>query len=466
MTRGTIILFSPNHAKYIEEAHYLPPTFIGARRVRPSSSIVQKAFRKESSKRKRKQQDKHEEKELLENCVGNSRVDRDEKNGRGPIKDKHEDNVPLEELKSEKIFIGKQSTTALQIKHEKIVSATESTSTNSERQKIALTQKRQYHQLQVDRKMIAEEVAELKSNKGRAIPAILSQPMAVQSQRLGLVQPPANQGDSHDSFCRNENFTLKMDDDFGLKWAEQLKQEFVQAEEKRNQENMRPMVYRLIPEVWSRLRPRQTNDKPQNMGEERMEHIEHDERKKSILCQNIRSIPLQESYDHVSASIYQCLFRNFQSLRISCGAKFGCDYLLYDGHRQDRHAFAGLRVCMYTEEFNTKSSSNCSSGIISCYKDDNDPSNLEFPLLSTFELSGFVRVLNTAGKLALLALVRIEEIEHEQMDGGSRSKIQRVCKVSIIDLALEKVLTAPSQSRNVKRKVRRAVGQHLSKHSK
>ena len=200
------------------------------------------------------------------------------------------------------------------------------------------------------------------------------------------------------------------------------------------------------------------------MGQVGKTHM--DENNQSILCENIRSNSTSESCDYVSASIYQCLYRNFQNLRISCGAKFGCDYLLYDGHRQDRHAFAGLRICMYTEEFNTKSSFDCSSGKISCCKDDNDPSNFEFPLLSTFELSGFVRVLNTAGKLALLALVRIEEIEHKQMNGGHRSKRQRVCKVSIIDLALEKVLTAPSHSRSVKRKVRRAVGQHLSKHSK
>ena len=95
-----------------------------------------------------------------------------------------------------------------------------------------------------------------------------------------------------------------------------------------------------------------------------------------------------------------------------------------------------------------------------------------FPSLNVFELSGFVRVLNTAGKLALLALVRIEKMaqanQNEEGDDATASLSKDegqdiLCKVSIVDLALEKILTPNHRFRVGGEIIRKVVGQHLSK---
>jgi tRNA splicing endonuclease len=107
------------------------------------------------------------------------------------------------------------------------------------------------------------------------------------------------------------------------------------------------------------------------------------------------------------------------NLHISCGAKFGCDFLLYDGRRDERHAFAGLRII------------------------ERD-SALQLPLPTTYDLTGYVRCLNTAGKLALVATVEHDEAgEH----------------VAIVDLALEKILP-----QNKRKRSRQDAAKNLAKH--
>eukprot|EP00957_Ditylum_brightwellii_P134457 10251068-Ditylum_brightwellii.AAC.1 len=85
---------------------------------------------------------------------------------------------------------------------------------------------------------------------------------------------------------------------------------------------------------------------------------------------------------------------------------------------------------------------------------------MSFSIPSPYDLAGYVRGLNTAGKLALLATV----ITKQDMKGGEKQTI-----VAFVDLALEKILSAPTHlkkrrkngnSRHVKRK---QVGQNLSK---
>ena len=109
----------------------------------------------------------------------------------------------------------------------------------------------------MDPQRLAEELAELQSNKGRALPALLSPPMVGLSNRSRRVSfeggrklETRSSGGSSSS-----NMLLEVDDDYAKEWSEQLNQSWLQAHERRNKEIMRRMVYRLHPEVWTRLRP-------------------------------------------------------------------------------------------------------------------------------------------------------------------------------------------------------------------
>ena len=68
------------------------------------------------------------------------------------------------------------------------------------------------------------------------------------------------------------------------------------------------------------------------------------------------------------------------NLHVSCGAKFGCDYLVYDGDREDRHAFAGIRI----------------------YSDSSLP--------TAPEITGYVRALNTANKISILVCCKKTQV--------------------------------------------------------
>ena len=460
----TILLFSNKQAKEIEETHCIPPTFVGVRRVRPSNSAVQIAFRNESSKkRKRRNETNHD------------------------VNDTAGENLP-EEGKKEKIQKDGNS----------VISA--AAQEDTEKQILARTQKHQYHTLQVDPQSLAEELAELQSDKGRALPAVLSPPMVGVAHRL-LSDGVTEQKTSTSS---NSSMLVEVDDDYAKEWARQLNQTWLHAHETRNQEKMRRMVYRLHPEVWTRLRPRQPtlSANPKSTGHDDNTNSRPDDQEccfqqggsdessahQFISCSNIRCKPMQPFFDLASLAIYQCLHRNFENLRISCGAKFGCDYLLYDGHRKDRHAFAGLRVCLLekdtenTDDYPEIVVGECST---TSFRSGDTKSKwfhrlktttTTFPSLNVFELSGFVRVLNTAGKLALLALVQLENVVEENQkdeeEGDEKTsdsfvpkKGQRIfCKVSIIDLALEKILSANHHHCETDEEAaRKVVGRHLSK---
>ena len=111
------------------------------------------------------------------------------------------------------------------------------------------------------------------------------------------------------------------------------------------------------------------------------------------------------------------------AFHISDGAKFGCDYLLYDGPRQERHAFAGLRIL--------------------------PPMTTGFPV-NAYDLAGYVRCLNTAGKLALLATSIVVDDDdddtttsHHEETTTTRRRQRR--KILFVDLALEKVVATTSR---------------------
>jgi len=71
-------------------------------------------------------------------------------------------------------------------------------------------------------------------------------------------------------------------------------------------------------------------------------------------------------------------------LHVSCGATFGCDYIAYDGDREERHAFAGFRVVDVREGWEGK--------------------------VRADDLTGWVRAMNTAGKIAVVGFVRGGEV--------------------------------------------------------
>ena len=169
-------------------------------------------------------------------------------------------------------------------------------------------------------------------------------------------------------------------------------------------------------------------------------------------------------HDDIISIVFEYLHRE-TNFYVSCGAKFGADFLIYDGPREERHAFAGLRIL-------SPPLSQSSA----------------LPLPSAYSLTSFVRCLNTAGKLALLATV--EEIQHskeedddddddgvvvldddvhKQEEGGKdcNKKIATTqYQVAFVDVALEKVLDVHKQKKKSSKKKlqkRRDVTKNLAK---
>ena len=173
----------------------------------------------------------------------------------------------------------------------------------------------------------------------------------------------------------------------------------------------------------------------------------------------------------------------------SCGAKFGADFLLYDGPRSQRHAFAGLRIMVLppppTEEEAATTTAARGTG--------NDPPEDSMwtgaaaaaaGMPSAYELAAYVRCLNTAGKLALLATVAVvvtdknhdnDQAAGERGDGSTSENhppphhevtpttTTILVKVAFVDVALEKILTAPTHQKYGRSEKRRDVAKNLAK---
>lgn len=249
--------------------------------------------------------------------------------------------------------------------------------------------------------LVQDELEELYfERKGaKSVPAMLSFCMSQQASRLGvLASTPMNEKEA----------SVSIDDDLSHKWADEIKLGMKLAEEMRMREDMREMPYRIVPEVWSRLR-----------NEVEIEGVTSYANYKSsgkIQTSYIKPfiISTKNSCNEERSIIVQCLSK-FRNLYVSCGAKFGCDWLLYDGDREERHSFAGLR---YIHDRN---------------------------VFCAYDLAGYVRGMNTAGKLALLCTV---------VNGSN---------VLFVDLALEKNLDAETHKKRDRKKARKEVGKHLSK---
>ncbi|KAL7512289.1 hypothetical protein ACHAXN_012753 [Cyclotella atomus] len=211
--------------------------------------------------------------------------------------------------------------------------------------------------------------------------------------------------------------TTVLDDELANQWASQINESMIPAEQQRAKEDIRQMPYKLVPEVWNRLRPKRNSD----ISVAEKVSCPGGLNSQSYAIATIRNP--SPSFDESTYLILRHLHQHF-NLHLACGARFGCDYLVYDGRREEKHSFAGLRIYHVT---------------------DGDNSTM-LPAPSAYDLHGFVRAMNTARKLALVATVR-------------RSRDDPcVARIAIVDVALEAVLTAPTHIKKGNTDKRRFVG--------
>ena len=305
-----------------------------------------------------------------------------------------------------------------------------------------------YHQLPLDSTTLEQELAEFQGKRGSTPPVILSPPMALQF--VAKKSSPTKSAE------------FAYDHTLSQEWANRLKEQCVlPAEAVREKEDLRPLAYRLQPEPWQRLRPslEETSVATWRRGNRSQEvPTKWDFNPKPndwapLTCRprfkpSILETNHEIQHDDIVSIVFEYIHRE-TPYYISCGAKFGSDFLVYDGPRDKRHAFAGLRVLSrFTNSMTGKPS-----------KPDESTSTVELPLPTAYSLTGFVRCLNTAGKLALLATVDEVSISANE---------KKRYRVAIVDVALEKVLDVhkrKNRGRSKKKKLqkRRDVTQTLSK---
>jgi hypothetical protein len=376
-----MIVFSAPLAKRLS-GERLPPAYVGVRRVRPSSRLVARVAGK-----------MHAEEAASSEGIVYKVVDDDGQERRMTSREKKQAKWQHK----------------LEAKTLKLQAPSSLTEAASEMPQPLLAAGDRYVHLEVDPTSLERELADLRGNREGVPPVMLPPPLCQLAMQNNIV-------------CV-ENFrplvTVTADDKLAEEWAVHLKESMNAAELVRQGEDLRPMPYHLVPEVWSRMRPPETisaaavaNEASDGLQDTSSLATEttvkpaggEDSRNAWAFCQ-IR--PSSSEYDSDVAAVIQLLHCRTK-LHISCGAKFGCDYLLYDGPRHERHAFAGLRILQSTNK-----------------------GTMPFPCPTSYDLAGYVRCLNTAGKLALLATVVREE-------NGRR-------RVLIVDLALEKIAATTSQ---------------------
>ena len=279
--------------------------------------------------------------------------------------------------------------------------------------------------------------------------------------------------------------TTIMDPILSAKWATALQQSMIPVETTREEEDIRPMAYRLVPEKWSRLCPdtlwmpppaKPPSFKVGKSADSNMTSSLLSSSSSSLV--GIRNSSSSSSttttttttYDDDTYAIVSHL-HNHSNIHITCGASFGCDYLLYDGRRTERHSFAGLRVYHCRGGVNKKKNGIATAATTTATTTNGDGgggNDLELPMPSAYDMTGFVRTMNTARKIALIAMV--VPIEDDGQHAGSddinndgtkdgvaeedatmttpmKSSSSNIRRIAIVDLALEKVLTAHAHVR-------------------
>lgn len=393
------ILFNKEHVKSLEYEKRLPPTSIGARRIRPSSTNVLKEMKRQKRLKKEQQEG---ESQIMESSEKGSNSQQEGDTMCSDISNNDSLKMPMEN--------------------------------NNNNPK-----ERQYFQLKVDQRHIQEEIDEIRGTDRSAyhnLPVILTPEMTMEAEkhRLLMSNPMSNQN----KVSKDNYYLAQLSDSLTEQWIQALQQEITRAELIRSKEPMRPMAYKLAPEKWTRLCPLSTSQPPSE-GVASVQEMEHDA---PFTIKDGDIIKIQGICNELKTSwksqtrniVFDYLYNTYPSLEMADGAKFGCDFLLYDGSRKNRHAFGGIRI------------------LTSNFKSFNGPMDIkaEFQIPSAFDLHGYVRALNTAGKLALLATAVHNDVDH-------------TLHVAVIDLALEKVLTAPTHQKRNRSEVRKEVGKHLAK---
>lgn len=450
-----LIIFSPSWIRQLStQDGRLEPTYIGIRRIRPSSQIVQKALLKTTANitTTTDKETLLQEKTYTDHDYSSvSSQTKAQKQTSSDVvfkvtgEDGMERRMTNQEKKALKQKLQKEKTIAKKQNQQQELMKTERKRTRNEivckfegnrDKKCPYNHPRDdhlqgkecssYHYgrhtehdlLQLDESKnswVQQELADLRGERALVPPVIVSPPLA--RSLLGAKHPQETQ------------YHARIDDNLAQEWALALKQSMLPAEQTRQMEDIRTMAYHLIPEVWTRFRPGSLSTPSSSesgpisqstcvsLSKQTTETFEVHPQRDNSWGQNqeceldagwrfVQMRPLScSSFDNDLAAVVKVLYHN-SSLHFSCGAKFGCDLLLYDGPRSERHAFAGLRLINHTGAEQTDS----------------------FPVPSAYCMAGYVRTLNTAAKLALLAYVCMEE----QTDGT----ISR--RVAFVDLRLER----------------------------
>ncbi len=360
-------------------------------------------------------------------------------------------------------------------------------------------------------------------------PAMLTPAATCLARDKGMLLTPYNLREQHadasstktsstaTSRLRRRRITTNMDPILSEQWAKQLLNDaLIPADISRSKEEMRPMAYRIVPEVWKRLCPDSlwtastsvsaamegndddtataatasvyptttqasstgggtTNTTLSTIATTNSCHYSpcHDDEYSLARLRHpcssstaATSSSASPYYDEDAYLIFQHLHQHSTNLHIACGALFGCDFLLYDGHRDERHSFAGVRIYCCKSR---RSSRDDTSGDVKEEKEEENKNrdgihnDQLLPIPSAYDMAGFVRTMNSARKIALLATVVREEVQHEEDhgeggedDANSSPQPPRMMtttsskpsyRIAIVDLALEKVLTAPTHIR-------------------
>lgn len=394
-----LILFDSARMERMQTTQRLPGTYIGVRRIRPSSRQVQRAHVA------KKQGFYVPPPPLLAFKVVDPKTGQERRMTAAEKKAAKQERMRMRQLQIQQAKAEKKQNAGAKERvnsddedgdEEKIESSLEIRVAHAPNAP-SKVEEGKYYYFKTNEANLEQELADLRGDRCGVPPILLSPGQAHVAKSHNLV-PLVN---------NTSRMTVAFDDTFAEEWAAVLRASMMPAIQTRRSEDMRDMVYDIVPQVWNRLRPNFDRNQPVEedlVPTEAGSHL-------TLPC----TIRPPSSTDKEWNILVEALYQG-RDIHIGCGTKFGCDILLYDGPRSQRHSFAGLRLVRPME-------------------------GTRFPLPRAYDLAGYVRCLNTAGKLALLATVI-----HNDEKGHS---------VSIIDLALEKIdlVRKPKPSKSLDERV-------------
>ena len=393
---SALMIFSLPLVQTLNAESRLPTTYVGVRRVRPSSKHVQQAFAIQTGAA--------EKRAALQAIKPQVRVYKvvDPETGqerRMTSKEKKQaKKLERREFEQQKAKL-RQEQERQQEEEQKKDNSTNNTNDEKDDDDVDLvenspedstsknTSDSRFVQLKVNQSALQQELADLAGERNSVPPVLISSSQVVAAKQF---------------WRATTSHRVVLDLEYAQEWAIALRQSMIPTVITRQGEDMRDMAYDIVPQVWERFRPESLgripgkNSSPYSSSSNR--DMETEDANKTLAFELRARCEADINLNAICRMLQQCVY-------VSCGAKFGCDLLLYDGPRSERHAFAGLRV-----------------------EQKRDGQN--FPMPRAYDLAGYVRCLNTAGKLALLA-IRTKETEGENGE--------RIEHMAVLDLALERI---------------------------